>query len=67
MDVFEVEPLPEDHPLWGMENVLITPHMAANLDSPHIPLRRIGLVADNLRRFVAGEPLQNVIDKSRWF
>jgi phosphoglycerate dehydrogenase-like enzyme len=67
MDVFEVEPLPADHPLWEMENVLITPHMASNLDSPHIPMRRISLVADNLRRFVAGEPLQNVIDKSRWF
>jgi len=67
MDVFEVEPLPADHPLWGMENVLITPHMASNLDSPKIPERRIGLVRENLRRFVAGEPLQNVIDKAHWF
>ena len=66
-DVFEVEPLPADHPLWGMENVLITPHMASNLDSPHIPTRRIGVVVENLRRFVAGEPLNNVIDKTRWF
>ncbi len=67
LDVFEIEPLPEDHPLWGMENVLITPHMASNTDSPHIPARRISVVRDNLRRFVAGEPLRNVIDKSRWF
>jgi phosphoglycerate dehydrogenase-like enzyme len=67
MDVFEVEPLPADHALWGMENVLITPHMASNLDSPHIPMRRIGVVRDNLRRFLAGEPLHNVIDKARWF
>ena len=67
MDVFEIEPLPADHPLWGMENVLITPHMASNLDSPHIPARRIGVVVENLRRFVAGEPLTNVIDKTRWF
>jgi phosphoglycerate dehydrogenase-like enzyme len=67
LDVFEIEPLPQDHPLWTMENVLITPHMASNLASPHIPSRRIGVVRDNLRRFVAGEPLENVIDKTRWF
>lgn len=67
LDVFEIEPLPADHPLWGMENVLLTPHMASNLDSPHIPARRIGVVRDNLRRFVNDEPLQNIIDKTRWF
>ncbi len=65
LDVFEVEPLPADHPLWGMENVLITPHMAG--DSPHVVSRRIGVIADNLRRFVNGEPLRNVIDKAMWF
>jgi phosphoglycerate dehydrogenase-like enzyme len=67
LDVFEIEPLPAGHPLWSMENVLITPHMAANIDSPHIPARRIGVVRENLRRFVSGEPLRNIIDKSRWF
>ena len=66
-DVFEIEPLPVDHPLWGMENVFITPHMASNPGSPHIPERRLGIVRDNLRRFVNGEPLKNVIDKTRWF
>jgi phosphoglycerate dehydrogenase-like enzyme len=67
LDVFEIEPLPTDHPLWEMENVLITPHIASNFDSPHIPARRIALVRDNLRRFVDGEPLHNIIDKARWF
>jgi phosphoglycerate dehydrogenase-like enzyme len=67
LDVFEIEPLPADHPLWEMQNVLITPHMASNLDSPHIPARRIGVVRENLRRFLAGEQLRNVIDKERWF
>jgi phosphoglycerate dehydrogenase-like enzyme len=67
LDVFEIEPLPADHPLWEMENVLITPHIASNFDSPHIPARRITLVRENLRRFVNGEPLQNIIDKARWF
>jgi hypothetical protein len=41
--------------------------MASNIDSPHIPARRIGVVAENLRRFVAGQPLHNVIDKGKWF
>jgi phosphoglycerate dehydrogenase-like enzyme len=67
LDVFEVEPLPADHPLWAMENVLITPHIASNFGSPRIPARRMGVVADNLRRFVKGEPLRNVIDKALWF
>jgi phosphoglycerate dehydrogenase-like enzyme len=67
LDVFEIEPLPADHPLWEMENVMITPHIASNFDSPRIPARRIALVRENLRRFVNGEPLQNIIDKARWF
>ena len=67
LDVFEIEPLPVDHPLWEMENVIITPHMASGVNSPHIPTRRMSLLHENLRRFLAGEPLQNVIDKLRWF
>lgn len=67
LDVFEIEPLPADHPLWEMENVIITPHMASGTDSPHIPERRIGLLCENLRRYGAGEPLLNVVDKKRWF
>ncbi|HXF64855.1 MAG TPA: D-2-hydroxyacid dehydrogenase [Caldilineaceae bacterium] len=65
LDVFEIEPLPADHPLWDMENVIITPHMAAA--SPHVAPRRLGVVKENLRRFAKGEPLHNVVDKRRWF
>lgn len=65
LDVFEIEPLPTDHPLWDMENVIITPHSA--FASPHVAPRRISVVRDNLRRFLAREPLANVIDKQRWF
>jgi phosphoglycerate dehydrogenase-like enzyme len=64
LDVFEVEPLPADHPLWGMANVLITPHCAAA--SPRVPERHLETLLDNLRRFVAGQPLRNVVDKQRW-
>lgn len=65
LDVFEVEPLPADHPLWGMENVVITPHVAVN--TPRLPERWLGVLLENLRRFVKGEPLTNAVDKRLWF
>ena len=61
LDVFEVEPLPEGHPLWEMENVIITPHVAGV--SPQIETRRMDLIVENVRRFCTGEPLLNVVDK----
>ncbi|MGH2371469.1 MAG: D-2-hydroxyacid dehydrogenase [Chloroflexota bacterium] len=62
LDVFEQEPLPADHPLWGMDNVILTPHTAGY--STHGEDRRLDVLAENLRRFVAGEPLHNVVDKA---
>ncbi len=64
-DVFETEPLPPGHPLWSMENVIITPHCAAA--SPRVPQRHLETLLDNLRRFVRGEPVLNVVDKAKWF
>jgi phosphoglycerate dehydrogenase-like enzyme len=64
LDVFEVEPLPPGHPLWQMGNVIITPHCAAA--STRVPERHLETLLDNLRRFVAGQPLRNVVDKQRW-
>jgi phosphoglycerate dehydrogenase-like enzyme len=64
LDVFETEPLPAGHPLWKMENVIITPHTAAA--SPRVAERHLETLLDNLRRFVAGRPLRNVVDKERW-
>jgi phosphoglycerate dehydrogenase-like enzyme len=64
LDVFEIEPLPPGHPLWRMESVIITPHTAAA--SPRVPERHLATLLDNLRRFVAGQPLRNVVDKARW-
>lgn len=60
LDVFAKEPLPEESPLWQMENVLITPHTAGN--SPVHPGRTTSLFTRNLERFVKGEPLENVVD-----
>ncbi len=65
LDVFEQEPLPADHPLWSFENVLITPHVAAC--SVRIAERHLEVLLDNIRRFVAGEPLRNVASKENWF
>ncbi len=65
LDVFEVEPLPPQHPLWDMPNVILTPHVAAA--SPHIARRHLETLLENIRRFVAGEELKNVVDKALWF
>jgi phosphoglycerate dehydrogenase-like enzyme len=65
LDVFEQEPLPADHPLWTTPGVLITPHAAGF--GPHLDERRFAILLDNSRRFLAGQPLRNVVDKSSWF
>ena len=65
LDVFEVEPLPEDHPLWAMENVIITPHIAAS--SVHVPRRHLEVLLDNIHRFSRGETLRNIASKTEWF
>ncbi|RUL85930.1 D-2-hydroxyacid dehydrogenase [Tautonia sociabilis] len=65
LDVFEIEPLPADHPLWGFPNVIITPHTAGY--SPAVAPRHLAVLTANLRRFVKGEPLANVVEKSLWF
>ena len=65
LDVYEQEPLPADHPLWTLPNVLMTPHMAGS--GPYLNERRYQIMIDNCRAFLAGKPLRNVVDKSVWF
>jgi phosphoglycerate dehydrogenase-like enzyme len=65
LDVFEQEPLPADHPLWTTPGVLLTPHTAGY--GPHLDERRYDIILDNCRRFLAGQPLRNLVDKARWF
>lgn len=64
LDVFDVEPLPADHPLWDMPNVIITPHTAGY--APVIASRHLEVLTDNVDRFVRGQPLRNVVDKALW-
>lgn len=65
LDVTEPEPLPDDHPLWTLENVVVTPHMGGTSD--RVASRRMELVRENLRAFVDGKPLRNVVDKQRGY
>ena len=65
LDVYEIEPLPSDHPLWGLSNAILTPHVAA--DGPYIDDRRTEVFVDNCVRFSEGRPLRNVVDKAQWF
>ncbi len=60
LDVTDPEPLPADHPLWSCSNVLISPHVGGNT-SAFLP-RAMRLVADQIRRYVAGEELRNIVD-----
>lgn len=65
LDVFQIEPLPASHPLWTMENVIITPHVAGN--GPYLEDRRTELFVENCVRFNEGKDLKNVVDKANWF
>ena len=65
LDVTPQEPLPEDHPLWRMENVIVTPHAAGG--SPTRMDRTVELFCENLRRLMAGQTLLSVIDKRKGY
>jgi phosphoglycerate dehydrogenase-like enzyme len=65
LDVVDPEPLPPDSPLWEMPNVILTAHCATT--SQHFWRRMHELFCENLRRYVAGEPLLNVVDKTAGF
>jgi phosphoglycerate dehydrogenase-like enzyme len=62
LDVFEVEPLPEESPLWGLENVIISAH-TTDVVPDLINGAQTDLFCENLRRYLAGEELINVLDK----
>lgn len=65
LDVYEKEPPDPDNPIWGMRNVIMTPHISGMLDTNEE--RLIGVFADNLRRYRAGEPLRNIVDLARGY
>jgi phosphoglycerate dehydrogenase-like enzyme len=65
LDVFVTEPLPKESPFWTLDNVLITPHTAAVTE--RLWERHFALIVENLKRFLAGKPLLNQVDKKRGY
>jgi phosphoglycerate dehydrogenase-like enzyme len=65
LDVVDPEPLPPEHPLWKSPRILFTPHISARSDLPGEA--RWTVAVENLRRYVAGDKLLNVVDLARGF
>lgn len=65
LDVFWREPLPPDHRLWRMPNVILSPHISGL--TPHYDDRGAQIFEENLRRYLAGEPLYNLVDKTQGY
>jgi phosphoglycerate dehydrogenase-like enzyme len=65
LDVYETEPLPKEHPLWDMPDVILTPHIAGA--GSHVAERHLQTLLENIRRFAAGQPPVTLVDKRRWF
>jgi len=65
LDVFDTEPLPPESPLWDMENVIVSPHISGGTEIYNV--RAVDIFCENLRRFLAGEPLRNVVDPARGY
>ncbi|MGH7353515.1 MAG: D-2-hydroxyacid dehydrogenase [Candidatus Rokuibacteriota bacterium] len=63
LDVFPTEPLPPDHPLWRLDNAVITPHISG----PSTPEEIAPVFDDNLKRWLAGRPLRHVVDRRRGY
>lgn len=65
LDVFDEEPLPAGSPLWRLPNVIVSPHICGDVEGWEAAV--VALFVDNLRRFVAGEPLRNPVDTAAGF
>ena len=65
VDVTDPEPLPKGHALWKFNNVVITPHIAGRSDKDNE--RMVGTIKENIKRFVDGRPLVNVVDKQKGY
>jgi len=63
LDVFDEEPLPRGHPLWKLDNVVITPHISG----PSAPVEIAPIFNDNLRRYLTRRPLRYVVDRERGY
>lgn len=62
LDVTDPEPLPADHPIWEAPNAVITPHISGGFNLPQTLEFIVDIFAENLKAFLAGEPLRNIVD-----
>jgi phosphoglycerate dehydrogenase-like enzyme len=65
LDVFHQEPLPPGHSLWHLPNLFISPHSAGL--TPHYDERAASVFAENLQRYLSGEPLYNIVEKTEGY
>ena len=65
LDVFDIEPLPGDSKLWGFPNVVFSPHVAGNMENFNTPVTR--LFCENLKLYLSGQKLRNVVDKKKGY
>ena len=65
LDVFHQEPLPPGHPLWHLPNLFISPHSAGL--TPHYDERAASVFAENFQRYLSGEPLYNIVEKTEGY
>lgn len=63
LDVMMPEPLPADHPLWTAKNVIITPHVSGNMSLEYTCDAAVELFCEDLRRYAAGLPMENIVDR----
>lgn len=63
LDVFDTEPLPPDHPFWGRDDVVVTPHVSG----PSVPEEITSVFNDNLRRYLSGRKLRHAVDRRRGY
>lgn len=67
VDVTDPEPLPPDHPLWAEPNVIITPHVSGGFSLPQTVQNIVDIFIHNLKRYAAGQPLDNQVSRSRQY
>ena len=65
LDVLRDEPPPHDSPLWDMPNVILSPHSASTVTQENARITEI--FCENLRRYLGGQPLRNVLDKKKLY
>jgi phosphoglycerate dehydrogenase-like enzyme len=66
LDVFPEEPLPPQSPLWATPNLIVSPHCAVDDGVAYVP-RCLDIFFDNLRRYIGGRPLRNVVDRTQGY